>query len=436
MPPVINQNQQQTSHPADGDRDRIQAAKVSPPLPIYSTVEIRSLPDPVWQINGLILQRSLFTVYGPSGHGKTFLALDLALCVAAGLPFLRKPVVKGTVVYVYAEGAPNLKYRIQAWQEQHSFDVHEPENVRFIPTSVDLMDPKGEGLRDLLKTIETVLPDVDLVIIDTLAKCFGDADEDTTQAMNSFTNRCAFIRDTFDCTVGVVHHTGHNKSRERGNRALRSNFDTFIRCAKRKDSDTLVTLKCEKQKDGSPFEDIRLRLTEVPVADGTTCVVRLDGGEEEPIIVLSEDMEKQLRALQSFGDSGAAFEEWNKSVQKAGISESQFKRNRKRLVRYGYVTDPPEDEPHRGFKYELTPLGQRAIGVQEDVDPKVPNAIHPSASGPDRVQPQLAVTQSDKVRSNSGSEGSMDPSVGSGSGGGAYRAPPETEHPDGNGAVP
>ena len=55
--------------------------------------------------------------------------------------------------------------------------------------------------------------------------------------------------------------------------------------------------------------------------------------------------------------------------------------------------------------------------------------VERGASGPDRVQPQLPAESADSLGSSLGPEGSMDPSVGSGSGGGAYRAPHEPNTP-------
>ena len=67
------------------------AEKQETPLPIYSVNQLNELIDPVWQVDGFMVRRSLTGIHGPTGHGKTFVALHLALCVAIGMPFLSGP---------------------------------------------------------------------------------------------------------------------------------------------------------------------------------------------------------------------------------------------------------------------------------------------------------------------------------------------------------
>ena len=398
------------------------------PLPIYSDVEIQTLQDPEYVVDGLIEDRALHGNYGPTGEGKTFVTMDVALCIATGLPFHGREVKQGNVAYVFAEGAPGLKYRVAAWKEEHGFGPDDLCGVYFIPTAVDLMDDAADGLDKLIETIRLAVPEpVRLVVIDTLAKCFGDKDENTTQHMNTFTNRCDKIKETFDCAVIVNHHTGWDEGRQRGNRSFSNNFDVVMACRMTNKVGQVITLKCEKQKDGHTFDDFRLRLVEVPIADRTTCVVRTLDQETAACSegVLSKEALKQLRVLSDLGSDGATYKEWEKVAIGLGISKSSFKRVLEPLRDGEYATAPAEGQPKRGFKNRLTAKGRAAIGVQDGVDPKVPTEIHPSVSGPDQVQPQLPVEAPDKIGSNSGPKGSMDPSVGLGSGGGAYKAPLE-----------
>ena len=45
------------------------------PLPIYSDVEIQTLQDPEYVVDGLIEDRALHGNYGPTGEGKTFVTM-------------------------------------------------------------------------------------------------------------------------------------------------------------------------------------------------------------------------------------------------------------------------------------------------------------------------------------------------------------------------
>jgi len=86
-------------------------------LTLYSAAEIKRLPPPEWLIDGHLVQNSIAVLYGPSGGGKSFLALDGALSVATGRDWLGRPVQQGVVIYVLAEGASGFGARITAWEE-------------------------------------------------------------------------------------------------------------------------------------------------------------------------------------------------------------------------------------------------------------------------------------------------------------------------------
>ena len=47
------------------------------------TAQLRDMPQPDKLIDGLLWKSSLAMIYGPSGGGKTFVALDFGLHVAA-----------------------------------------------------------------------------------------------------------------------------------------------------------------------------------------------------------------------------------------------------------------------------------------------------------------------------------------------------------------
>ena len=76
-------------------------------------------PDPNWLIKGFIPQVGFGQIYGASGSGKTYFALDLALSVANYYHFLNNGVVPewmghkikrgGDVIYAVMEGSLHFK---------------------------------------------------------------------------------------------------------------------------------------------------------------------------------------------------------------------------------------------------------------------------------------------------------------------------------------
>src|SRR5688572_14848212 len=81
--------------------------------------ELEALPDPEWLIDSIMQVDSQVTLYGPSGEGKSFVALSMALTIATGLTWLGHQVKKGPVIYVAAEGGRGIRKRVTAWMKHH-----------------------------------------------------------------------------------------------------------------------------------------------------------------------------------------------------------------------------------------------------------------------------------------------------------------------------
>lgn len=58
---------------------------------VYTIAELDSLPEMSWQIEEHFPSNSFVVMYGASGSGKSFAALDMALSVATGVPLTRSP---------------------------------------------------------------------------------------------------------------------------------------------------------------------------------------------------------------------------------------------------------------------------------------------------------------------------------------------------------
>jgi RecA-family ATPase len=71
---------------------------------VYTVAELLDLKPPSWLIADTVPEQGLIALYGAPGDGKSFIALDMALCVAAGIPWQGHDTQKAYVVYVSAEG--------------------------------------------------------------------------------------------------------------------------------------------------------------------------------------------------------------------------------------------------------------------------------------------------------------------------------------------
>ncbi len=295
---------------------------------LFTVADLDTLPEPEWLVDGLLPDGGLGMVYGEPGAYKTFLALDWALCVTAGLAWHEREVCRGDVVYVYAEGAKGLPKRIRAWLKARGGDVG---RFRALPRSLDIRDEAD--IQRLVEAIAAASLSPALVVIDTLARNFGDGDENTQKDMGAFVAGCDAIRLAFpDTAVLVVHHDGKKaKSRERGSTALRGAVDTVMHVK----LSGAVTLTCEKQKDAEPFGPIHMTPKPVSLEGANSSIVLQRSAADcvRPNVgatqrAATNDM-KALEALRALGPAGATFSEWKAT---AGLRDSTFKDVRARLV--------------------------------------------------------------------------------------------------------
>src|SRR5690349_19680344 len=82
----------------------------------YTEEEVMALPEPVWLLEPLLPSGAVAMLYGPSGVGKSFIAMAWAHAIAHGLSWLGRNVRKGSVIYVAGEGGAGLGPRLKALQ--------------------------------------------------------------------------------------------------------------------------------------------------------------------------------------------------------------------------------------------------------------------------------------------------------------------------------
>ena len=223
-------------------------------------IEVR---PPHWLLRGMLERDTLALIFGDPGCGKSFLAIDWACRIATGTPWRGHPVKSGPVVYVAGEGRQGFGRRIQAWSEHHGISLAGVPLYQ-VP-SVAIPDPTD--LVALFTAIDTGVAAVGrpaLIVLDTLARCFGGGDENSTQDMSKFVAACDLIRQRYDCTILVVHHAGHgDKSRARGAIALKAALDAEYRL----ENENGLLLTATKMKDAETPPPVALRLVTVELPD-------------------------------------------------------------------------------------------------------------------------------------------------------------------------
>lgn len=207
-----------------------------------------ALPPPQWLIEGCIEKNSLAALYGQSGTGKSFVALDWALSVATGKPWLNKvPVAQAPVVYIAAEGGRSIQKRVSAWMSHYRrYDL---EAVQFAIKPLYIRDPDEIG--ELFEVLDQQDLFPGLLVIDTLSQSFGPGDENSMD-MQDFVGAVTDLRNERQMAVLIVHHTNALGARERGHSSFRAGMDHMFQTTAKKDDDYRlleVTLLNDKQKD-------------------------------------------------------------------------------------------------------------------------------------------------------------------------------------------
>jgi AAA domain len=213
-------------------------------------------------------------------------ALDMAMCVAGGIPWHGKLIKQGLVVYLAAEGSHGLGRRAIGWRRTRGRDLPKPA-FKLIPHSVALT---GEDLEPMVEAILALDQRPVLIIIDTLARTFGAGDENKQADMNAYVTAADRLREATGANVLIVHHSGvHEDKRERGSNVLRGAADTVIKVSRKDDKLDIINHGPEgKQKDTEEFKTVKLRTAKVAFEQGgqeqSTLILNLreDDGSAEP----------------------------------------------------------------------------------------------------------------------------------------------------------
>jgi RecA-family ATPase len=252
------------------------------PLPLIYYRDIRPALDAADFVEGLLIDGAMSVIYGESGCGKTFFALDLALHVAAGIPWFGREVDRGGVLYLALEGSHGISNRIAAFKAANlAGDADLPLAV--VPVSVNLLDPAG----DVVKVIEAAkeaaeklgVP-IKLIVVDTLSRALAGGNENDPQAMGALVRNIDRICQELRAHVAIVHHSGKDGAKgARGHSLLRAATDTEIEVTRdpaRKTSKARVTKQRELDCDGEfafRLESVALGMSRRKKAV-TSCVVR------------------------------------------------------------------------------------------------------------------------------------------------------------------
>ncbi|CTZ92873.1 putative prophage protein [Escherichia coli] len=216
-------------------------------------------------IKGLIPAESLCSTYGASGSYKSFLAISWSCHVATGMAWGGRRVSKGAVIYIAGEGSMGVKRRVKAWEITHDKVVTDLciVNAPVFPASPDYVE---QVIRTAGLVQDRTGERVRMIVIDTLARCFGGHDENDSRDMGAFIQGCDAIKQATGATVLVVHHSGKDETKgARGSSAFRAALDAEFRISREHSEATALVAACKKMKDAEEPKESAYDLKSVEV---------------------------------------------------------------------------------------------------------------------------------------------------------------------------
>ncbi|AYO83599.1 AAA family ATPase [Methylobacterium brachiatum] len=282
---------------------------------------IKSMPDPSWLIDGLVVEESLGFIFGPPGCLKTFIALGMGLSFSVGMPdwWGRQIQRQGAVVYISSEGQADLKFRIQAWEQTNQVLADESP-FYLIRQTINFM--KVEDIGKLLATVEAIAAIANVpiaaVFVDTVSRVLPGADENLQKDMTLFVSACDAVRQRFKATVIGVHHTSRNGNM-RGSTVFAGAGDFLVEVS-REEGAKHGSIRAAKIKAAEDGWDQAFKVETVSLGDiaGNTSLVVSPAGvvEEEKAPDGGPDRQKCreiLDALRRAWDSGKPWSSYPQS---------------------------------------------------------------------------------------------------------------------------
>ena len=287
MATVIHMAKQATATPDSLRRVAEEAAQrppetmgVTPPdydgrFPLRRAGTVAALPAGKWWIKGLIPQARIGAIFGASGSGKSFFALDLMAHLSLGRPWRGRTVVKARGLYVAAEGGTGVGKRIKAWCKHNDVDPDDLD-ISILTVAPNIM--LREDIDELVRVI-MLAGGFDYIVLDTYAQVTPGANENAAEDMGRALSHCNAISEATGVLVILVHHSGKDAAKGvRGWSGINAALDFALETVRGEDG-VYRTARVSKMKDGEDGQTFGFKLEVVPLGfdddldEITSCVI-------------------------------------------------------------------------------------------------------------------------------------------------------------------
>lgn len=200
--------------------------------------------DSEWHIRDVLPRADLSVMYGASGSGKSFIALDLVMAVVRGEAWRGHRTVKTRVAYIAAEGSGGFRKRIKAFSRKNDIPLEDIDLyvVDAAPNFLELMDTTA------LASAINKIGGVGLIVVDTWAQVLPGANENASEDMGKALKHCRGLQRATGASILLIHHAGKDAAKgSRGWSGLRAAADAELEVTS---SSTGRMLRVAKMKDG------------------------------------------------------------------------------------------------------------------------------------------------------------------------------------------
>lgn len=204
--------------------------------PQFSLSEGLALPDVNYLVYGAIGAGDIGMIYGDAAAGKTYLAIDLAVCLAAGVPWMGRWQVPGPckVLYFISEGRKKFFRRILAavnGMGARGYDVNSVYQLvnsnLIVCTEVPQLfasDAERHATNYVDFWRDQGSPKTDIIFIDTLHRASVGGDENSSRDAGIVVDTITAMQAEMGCAAISVHHANKGGG-YRGSTAYRGNVD-------------------------------------------------------------------------------------------------------------------------------------------------------------------------------------------------------------------
>ena len=313
-----------------------------PSFRLFTRQDIMNLPSIDWKVQGVFPESGFACIYGVSGGGKSFLAMDMALSMAEGRRWFGLRTKKAAVTYIVAEGQGGLKGRVIAWEEENKREL--PGNVQFVLDDFYI----GADVERLAKSI----PTGSLIVIDTMNAVSAGLAENDVVDMGIIISNCKQLQKLTSGLVCLIHHCGKDAAKGlRGHTSLIAALDAAIEVDRRGNNRVWKVVKNKDGQDGQAYKftlNIRAVGKDAYGDDITSCSVFASEEparqEVKPLTPAQRyGLESLEAALQAEGKASVHVDVWRKyfneksTADKASAKKVAFQRARKDLVELGKI---------------------------------------------------------------------------------------------------